>query len=420
MTASHSTHRFGLIGEKLGHSLSPQIHALLGEYDYQLYPLAREALQAFVCEGPLSGFNVTIPYKQTVMPWCDELTERARAIGAVNTIVRTKEGKLLGDNTDYAGFLYQCERSGMNFASKHCAVLGSGGASKTVVAVLTDLGAMVQVVSREGNYTYADLVRDAPTYEAIINTTPVGMFPNLDASPLSSLDAFTSLEAVLDLIYNPLETRLLQMAKKRALIAQGGLSMLVMQAIRASERFQGKTLPADLTQRVLSTLEGRTQNVILVGMPGSGKSTLGKKLAQALNRPFYDLDEVIREESGRSPAQWIEEEGEAYFRDIETQLLAKLTAQHGNVIATGGGSVIRERNRDLMHQNGRVVWLQRELDKLSTHGRPLSQTKGVAQLYAEREPLYRAVSDLTIQVDRHPEASLARLLAALDLPEGTL
>lgn len=196
--------------------------------------------------------------------------------------------------------------------------------------------------------------------------------------------------------------------------------MLVMQAIRASERFQGKTLPADLAQSVLSTLEGRTQNVILVGMPGSGKSTLGKKLAQALNRPFYDLDEVIREESGRSPAQWIEEEGEAYFRDIETQLLAKLTAQHGNVIATGGGSVIRERNRDLMHQNGRVVWLQRELDKLSTHGRPLSQTKGVALLYAEREPLYRAVSDLTIQVDRHPETSLARLLTALDLPEGTL
>ena len=410
--------RFGLIGEKLGHSLSPEIHALLGDYDYQLYPLAPEALEAFVCEGPLTGFNVTIPYKRAVMSWCTELTERAQAIGAVNTIVRTPEGKILGDNTDYAGFLYQCERSGVDFHAKRCAVLGSGGASQTVLAVLKALGAQPQVVSRHGGYTYETLASEAHTFEILVNTTPLGMYPNNDASPLASLEHFTRLEAVFDLIYNPLETRLMQMAQKRGLIAVGGLSMLVMQAIKASERFQGKPVEQSRADAVLQHIQTRTENIVLVGMPGSGKSTLGKKLAQHLGHPFYDLDEVIRTESGRSPAQWIEEEGEARFRDIETQVLAKLTQGHGTVIATGGGTVIRERNRDLMRQNGRVIWLKRDLQALSTHGRPLSLRVGVEQLYREREPLYRAASQLELLVQHKPDTTLEALLALLAQPSG--
>ena len=389
--------RFGLIGAKLGHSLSPDIHAKLGTYRYDLIELSEEEVGPFLTSGDFQGLNVTIPYKKTVIPYCTELTPRAKAIGSVNTLVRLPDGGLLGDNTDYAGFLWMVERSGLSVAGKKCLVLGSGGASLTVRAVLSDLGAdEIVVISRSGPDNYGNLEKHADA-RLIVNTTPVGMFPNCNASPLETLDVFPDLEGVLDIVYNPAHTDLMQMALRRGLPAVNGLGMLVTQAKAAAERFLGHAVPDSAIDGILSDLTLAFANIVLIGMPGSGKTTVGKRIAERLHRRFVDTDELVIRKDGRQIPQIFAEDGEPFFRGLETAVIEELSHEHGLVIATGGGAVMRERNRELLRRNGIIFWLDRPVADLPSYGRPLSQSRGVEAIFAEREPVYRTFADRVVE-----------------------
>lgn len=401
--------RFGLIGAKLGHSLSPEIHAKLGDYRYDLIELDENELGPFLESGAFQGLNVTIPYKKAVIPHCTALTPRAETIGSVNTLVRLPDGGLLGDNTDYAGFAWMIERAGLSVESKKCLVLGSGGASLTVRAVLRDLGAgEVTVVSRTGPDHYGNLEKHAGA-QLIVNTTPVGMFPKCDASPLETLDIFPKLEGVLDIIYNPAETDLMRLARRRGLPAENGLGMLVMQAKAAAERFLGRTIPDAAADDILKDMRLQFSNLVLVGMPGSGKTTVGRRIAERLRRPFVDVDELIVQRAGRSIPDIFAQDGEARFRDLETEVIEELSASHGLVVATGGGSVLRERNRALLRRNGLIIWLNRPLSDLPSDGRPLSLARGVAAIFEEREPIYRAFAD-RIVVSHSVEEAVGQIL----------
>ncbi len=385
---------YGLLGEKLTHSFSPLIHSMLGDYDYRLFPCAPSDLVSFLKSGDFAGINVTIPYKKTVMPYLAEITPEARSIGAVNTVLRTPNG-LLGDNTDYYGFLYTLQKSGISVEGKKCLVLGSGGASATARAVLSDQGAKVTIISRTGDDNYENLARHHDA-ALIVNTTPVGMYPNNGASPLS-LAGFDALLAVIDIIYNPRRTQLLMDAEALGIPAIGGLTMLVAQAKRANELFFARPLPNSVIEEILVKVEKKTQNIVLIGMPGCGKSTAGRVLAQKWGLTFRDTDEEIEKATGRTPAQIIEAEGEAAFRKIEQKIVQNLGRESGLVIATGGGVVTQAENFAPLRQNGRILYLARPTEKLSQKGRPLSLQTGVEALFAARRPLYEAWADATAQ-----------------------
>ena len=401
----------GLLGRKLGHSYSPQIHAYLGGYTYDLFQREPEDVESFLKTGNFDAINVTIPYKKTVMPYC-KLTETARAMGSVNTIVRQPDGSLLGHNTDYFGFASMVRKSGLDVTGKKCLVLGSGGASVTAVRVLRELGAQVVVISRSGEDNYQNLHRHADA-AVICNCTPVGMYPNNGASPVD-LDLFPKLEGVLDVIYNPARTKLLMDAENRGLIAQNGLWMLISQAKEASEWFQGKKLPDSLIQSIYHKLRLQMENIILIGMPGCGKSTVGKLLAENLGKTFVDADEELVSTYGMDIPSIFAAEGEAGFREKETAILESLGKRSGLVIATGGGGVTREENYPLLHQNGNVFWLQRALDQLPSDGRPLSQITKMEDMYHARKGLYQCFADFTIPNDDSPEAAVAEILAKLE------
>ena len=401
----------GLLGRKLGHSYSPQIHRNFGNYDYSLFEKEPEDVEEFLKNGDFSAINVTYPYKKTVMPYC-KLTSVAEKIGAVNTIVRQPDGTLLGHNTDYFGFYSMVKRSGLNPAGKKCLVLGSGGASATAVAAMTEMGARVVVISRNGGDNYTNLNRHADA-AIVCNCTPVGMYPNNGISPID-LDQFPVLEGVLDVIYNPAKTKLLLDAEKRGLVTMNGLWMLVAQAKEASEWFTGSQLPDDCIENVYQKLRLEMENIILIGMPGCGKSTIGKALAEHLGKEFVDADSALEKAEDRLICQIIPEDGEDYFRKLESQTLELLGKQSGLVIATGGGCVTREENFPYLRQNGRIFWLQRDLELLPTDGRPLSQMNKLEDLYSKREPLYRKWSDHII--DNHGAESLTveRILTILE------
>ena len=401
----------GLLGRKLGHSYSPQIHAYLGNYPYTLFEREPEDVEDFLKNGDFTAINVTIPYKKAVMPYC-RLTETAKYMGSVNTVIRQPDGSLLGHNTDYFGFTSMVERSGLQPKGKKCLVLGSGGASVTAVAVLKEMGAKVIVISRSGENNYANL--HLHTDAAIIcNCTPVGMYPHNGVSPID-LDLFPHLEGVLDMIYNPARTQLLLDAANRGLITSNGLWMLVAQAKEAAECFLNKNLPDSLIEEVYNKMRLQMENIILIGMPGCGKSTMGKLLAARLGKPFVDADAALVETFGKSIPQIFAEEGEAGFREKETAILAELGKKSGLVIATGGGCVTQERNYPLLHQNGTVFWLQRELDVLPTEGRPLSQAGKLADMYRIRKPLYEAFADYTLDNNTSCEETVSQILARLE------
>lgn len=401
----------GLLGRKLSHSYSPQIHSFLGDYQYNLFEVEPENLEQFFSDTSFTGINVTIPYKKEVIKYCDGLSDCAKKLGAVNTIVRKQDGKLIGHNTDYFGFASMLNKTGLTVKGKKVLVLGSGGASVTVVAVLKEKGAFPVVISRSGenNYSNIHIHSDA---SIIVNTTPVGMYPDVENTPLD-LNTFTQLEGVLDIIYNPARTKLLMQAEKKGLVTENGLWMLVAQAKESSEWFSGQPISDDKIALIHRKLRHQMENIILVGMPGCGKSTVGRVLAQKLSMSFVDADALIVETAGMTIPQIFETSGEEGFRKIETQVLAKIGKQSGLIIATGGGCVTRAENFQHLHRNGTIVWLKRNIEDLPTEGRPLSTSGNLQNMYAIRRPLYEAFSDDIVDNSGTPEETADAIIAKL-------
>ena len=382
---------YGLLGERLGHSFSPQIHRDLAGYDYQLLPTPPEAVEDLFARRAFQGLNVTIPYKRTVMPLCDEIDPRAAAIGAVNTVVN-RNGRLTGYNTDIDGFLYMARRAGVDMTGKKVVILGSGGTSRTARAAAGELGAReIVTVSRRGEDNYQNLSRHADA-QVLVNTTPVGMYPNWGQSPVS-LESFPALEGVLDVVYNPLRTALLLQAEERGLPRSCGLPMLVAQAKRAAELFTGQNIDDSRAEAVLHGLRGQLTNIVLIGMPGCGKTTVGRALAGKLGRTFVDLDEEIVRRAGTSIPEIFAREGEAGFRERESALVREFGERTGLVVSTGGGVVTRRENYIPLKQNGLLLHLRRDPAALPTDGRPLSQATAPEELWRRRAPLYAAFAD---------------------------
>ncbi len=405
--------KFYLIGEHLSHSFSPEIHAMLGNPDYTLKELAPDEVENFVKHGDYVGVNVTIPYKQAVIPYLDELTPAAQKLGAVNTIVRRADGSLLGDNTDYFGFSYALESAGIALDGKHVLILGSGGASKTAVAVARDAGAAsVTVVSRTGEVNYQNVYDLRNNAEVVINCTPVGMYPGSGVTPVW-LIRFPRLCGVADMIYNPARTLLLAAAEELGVPSTNGLSMLVAQAAASHERFTGTPVNTAQIERIVRTFAAGSANVVLIGMPGCGKSTIGARLADLMGKRFVDTDALIVQKAGKSIPEIFVTEGEDAFRAIEHQVICEVGAAHGQIVATGGGVVTRPENRYPLEQNGTVVWLTRPLEQLPCDGRPLSHAGALAEMYRVREPLYRAFADTQIANDSIPEKVADRILKEL-------
>ena len=402
----------GLLGRKLGHSYSPQIHGLFADYSYELFEREPEALESFVRQGNWSGLNVTIPYKKTVLPLCDELSPRARRIGAVNTLVRRPDGTLFGDNTDAYGFEKLIETNGIAVAGRKCLVFGSGGASVMACAVLEELGAAsVTVISRQGEDNYGNLHRHADA-QLIVNTTPLGMFPH-NGEAAADLRLFPACEAVLDVVYNPYRTKLLLQAERLGIPCAGGLYMLVAQAKRAAELFTGTPIEDAAIDRVEARMRRDMLNLILVGMPGCGKSTVAKALGAALGREVQEADALIEAEAGQPIPAIFAAEGEEGFRKRESAVLRELGKRSGLIISTGGGCVTREENYEPLHQNGVIVWLQREIDRLPKEGRPISLRSNLHELYEKRRPCYERFADVVIDNNGSLEATVNAILEVL-------
>ncbi len=407
--------RYGLIGEHLSHSYSTALHQRLGSWPYELCPLTQEAFVRFMQQRAFSGVNVTIPYKQMVMEFCDELDETARDIGAVNTVVN-REGKLQGYNTDAAGLTQLLLRLLPAPQGKTALVLGGGGTCRTACYVLQKLGAgQVLVASRRGapgTLTYPEaLARE--DVQLLVNTTPVGMYPHNGESPLP-LDAFPRLEAVADAIYNPARSALVLAAEKRGLPAAGGLLMLAEQARISSGLFTGQMSPPQMSETLVAELQKQLYNIVLIGMPGCGKSSLGRQLARRTGRKYVDLDTVIEETHGSSPGEIIQQEGEEVFRHLETKAAREVGKHNQQVIATGGGAVLREENLDALRQNGVLLWIDCPPNRLSIgKHRPLSKTlDDLIRLDAQRRPLYEKAADAKISYHVDFKKNLARLLTA--------
>ena len=394
--------QYGLLGKKLGHSHSPYIHQMLGGYEYGLYERTEEQLDEFMRNGRFKGISVTMPYKRAVMPYCSSLSDRAKACNSVNTIVRLPDGSLYGDNTDYVGFRYTVEQSGVDVSSAKALVLGSGGVSGTVINVLKDLGADPVInVSRAGEDNYENLERHSDA-EIIVNATPVGMFPKAGVS-LIDLEMFPRCKGVFDLVYNPLKTKIMLDAEKRGIPAFGGLAMLVAQAAEGCRLFTGQAVSDEKVEACIKQMQSELEHIILIGMPGCGKTTVGKLLAQKTGRAFVDLDEQIARETGRTPEEIIRTDGIDAFRDIETDTLqnvvrdaSRTNTQAGLIIATGGGIVEREENASLLRENGCVIYLRRPLEELPANNRPVTQSDGLAAIYERRHEKYETWSDVTI------------------------
>ena len=400
----------GLLGRKLGHSYSPAIHALLADYEYRLYEKEPEELEDFIRHGKWDGLNVTIPYKKTVIPYCDLLSPLAEELGSVNTLVRLGDGRIMGTNTDTWGFDQMLGRVGISCAGKKALVLGSGGASATVQAILRLADAQVVVISRTGENNYDNIENHADA-AIVVNTTPVGMYPNNGQSPVD-LSRLPHLEAVLDVVYNPARTQLILDAEARGIPCESGLYMLVAQAVQASELWTGQTISDQKMNAVWKQIGASMENVVLVGMPGCGKSTVGKYLAKELGKQLVDADAEIVKRIGDIPA-YFAAHGEEAFRQVETEVLRELGKQSGLVIATGGGCVNRPENYPALHQNGKIVWIRRDPESLPVDGRPVSQRDGVAALYKKRKALYTRFADVTVDNDGTIGEVVTRILRKL-------
>ena len=401
---------YGLIGEKLGHSYSHMIHARLADYRYELKEVAPERLDAFIEARNFRGLNVTIPYKQAVMKHCAELSPEAMEVGSVNTLIVRPDGSLFGHNTDIDGFIYMLRRGEIDPAGAKAVILGSGGTSLTARAALTRLGAReIVTVSRKGPVDYAALYAEHADAEILVNATPVGMYPKNGASPVE-LDRLPKVRGVADVIYNPEKTALILAAQAKGIPAVSGLSMLVAQAREAAELFAGHAIPAGRVEDIVSEIGAQTLNLILVGMPGCGKSTLGQAVAAALQREFVDCDAEIVRRAGKSIPEIFAQDGEGAFRALESGVLADVCRGHGLVISTGGGAVLRTENRDAMRQNGRVCLIRRALALLPRDGRPLSASEdAVARLWEARRAAYETAADFPVENDGTVEEAAEKI-----------
>lgn len=392
---------YGLIGEKLGHSFSKDIHNLIGNYDYILKEIPKDELTAFMTKKDFKGINVTIPYKQDVIPFLDYIDPKAEEIGAVNTIVN-KNGKLYGYNTDFFGLKNLILANNIELYDKKVLILGTGGTSKTALAVARDLGAKeIYKVSRtksETTISYEEAGEKHCDAEIILNTTPVGMFPKNDASPID-ISGFKNLQGAIDVIYNPLRTNFILSAKNKAIKASGGLYMLVIQAVVASEFFFDTKYPESLGNSIFKKILSSKENIVFAGMPGCGKSTIGTEIAKALNREFIDSDAYIWKTTGLKPDQIIREKGINAFRDIEAECIKEISSKQNCVISTGGGAILREKNVKFLKQNGIIIFIDRKIENIKpTDDRPLSNNQEkLKTLYKERYLIYKACADFTVE-----------------------
>ena len=393
---------YGCIGESLKHSFSQEIHNALADYKYEIIEIPRGELGKFAKERPFKAINVTIPYKEMIIPYLDEMDGAAREIGAVNTVVN-RNGRLFGYNTDFYGMRSLILRAEIDLSGKKVVILGTGGTSKTACAVANALNAAniirVSRTGKEGSVTYSELYESHSDAEVIINTTPIGMYPNIYDSPVD-LSRFPKASGVVDVVYNPLRTPLIIEAEKRKIKATGGLYMLVSQAVRASEIFLDKKYDADVAEKIYGDIYKRKENIVLIGMPASGKSTVGRVTAKAMERALIDTDGLIEKSEKRSIPEIFEYLGEPYFRDCETAVIKSVASLSGKVIATGGGAVLREENIDALRENGRIYFIDRALsDLIPTIDRPLSSDKeAIRKRYEERYGAYTALADVRIEV----------------------
>ena len=407
----------GLIGEKLGHSFSKEIHQKIGGYEYELIELAPDELEGFILSRDFDGLNVTIPYKQTVMEYLDEISDLAREAGAVNTVVN-KDGKLYGYNTDCGGMKMLIERMGVDFRGKKAFIAGSGGTSRTATAVCKSLGASDIVRAsrsgRNGASTYEEAFKLCSDAALLINTTPAGMYPDTDSLPFD-IGHFDHPEGLLDVIYNPLNTRLIREARAKGIRAENGLYMLVGQAVLSSELFTGKKAADGLIEEIYQDLLREKQNIVLTGMPGCGKSTLGKMLAERLGKQMVETDEIISQEAGMPIKDIFAEYGEQHFRDLESEVIKRYSVKGGAVISTGGGAILRKENVEALRLNGVIVFIDRPLDCLETSdSRPLSNDRSkLEKLYEERYQIYRDTADIIIETNGTKEESAEKLWEAL-------
>ena len=399
---------YGCIGEKLTHSFSKEIHNLLFDYDYEIREIPKGELQAFMTKRDFKAINVTIPYKRDVIPFLDEISDTANQIGAVNTIVN-RGGRLYGYNTDFSGLIALIKLNGITLEGKKVLILGSGGTSKTAVAVAKSLGALsVKRVSRtakEDCITYEEAYKNFAVAEVIINTTPCGMYPNIIGEPIN-LDGFPKTEAVVDAIYNPLCSNLVVKAKKKGIKATGGLYMLVSQAAFAAELFIDTKVSEDKIYDVYKKIEQSKRNIVLTGMPSSGKSTVGKQLANELGMQFIDTDKEIEKSEGKTIPEIFTEVGESGFRDIEARIITTVSAKQNCVISTGGGAILREQNITALKGNGTIFFIDRPLEKLvTTDDRPLSSNRDdLVKRYNERYDIYCNTADEQILNDGEIDA----------------
>ena len=389
---------FGLLGEKLSHSFSPQIHKYFYNDPYSLFEVPQDKVENFIKEGDFSGINVTIPYKKTVIPFCSSLSDIAKEIGSVNTIVRKSDGTLFGENTDYYGFSYLAESTEIDFKNKKVLILGSGGSSLTAKTYARHKCAReIIVVSRNGENNYNNICLHYDS-DIIVNTTPLGMYPNNGISPVNPSE-FKNLSGVLDLIYNPLKTSLILKAEEMGIPSSGGLLMLVAQAKRAAELFKNTCFDDNIIKKIAFEMESKIKNIVLIGMPGCGKTSVSKALSSIIDREVLDTDVLIEKKCGKTPAEIITSKGEDAFRKIETEILSDISKASGKIIATGGGIVTREENYNLLKQNSIVFYLNRPIKDLATINRPLSNREGVMALYEKRKHLYEKFADIKLDCE---------------------
>lgn len=399
--------KYGCIGKKLTHSFSKEIHARLADYEYELIELTEDEIKPFFEKKEFAAINVTIPYKQTVIPYLDSVSAIAERIGAVNTIVN-KDGKLYGYNTDYYGMKALIERIGIDLKGKKVLVLGTGGTSKTARVVAADIGASeILTVSRRKTdefINYEEAVSEHSDAEVIINTTPSGMYPDCESRPID-ISSFVRLEGVIDAVYNPLCTNLVLDAKERGIKAECGLYMLVMQAVVAVEKFLDTTIDKDAADRVFASVLASKENIVLTGMPGSGKSTVGR-LLNVEGYEFIDTDTEIEKRCGCTIKELIAAEGETYFRDLESEVIRDVSSEGCRIISTGGGAILREENVRCLKRNGKLFFINADIRRLhATEDRPLSDTyEKLARLYAERMDIYRTTADVIVPDMETPEA----------------